>query len=123
MTTDEKKHVESLAKKYGVAPHQLMDALKIKYSKNNYYVNNKVYSSYYEAVIEAECSKEEIHIPDALSQSSMNQIDMKNKKALRVIYNIHFLMSVIYALGAIALFIFLLSIWSNETPTKLIVGL
>ena len=69
MITDEQEYIESVASKYGVAPHQLMDVLKIRYARNMYRVNNKEFFSYPDAVREAESSVEIVQARDALKQS------------------------------------------------------
>ena len=69
MITNEQEYIELVASKYGVAPHQLMDILKIRYARNKYHVNNKEFLSYPDAVREAESSIEIIQAQDAPRQS------------------------------------------------------
>jgi len=69
MKTDDRKYIESVASKYGVAPHQLIEVLNIRYARNKYHVNNKEFLSYPDAVREAESSVEVVQTRNALKKS------------------------------------------------------
>ena len=88
MITDEKEYIESVANKYGVAPHQLMDVLKIRYLRNMYHVQNKAFVSYPDAVREAELSSEIVQAHDTLKQSDFEGvIDQARSHSLNAFWN------------------------------------
>ena len=119
MDSNEQEYIRSVAAIHGVAPYQLMDLLKIRYSNNKYHVNDKVFLSYCDAVREADLSFAIVQGHSALSQADIDKAARWNKRGFRVIGNIHFSMSVIYFHLTIALFIFLSSIRPDAIPMKL----
>jgi len=74
MITNEQEYINSVATKYGVVPHQLMDLLKIRYAGNKYHVNNKAFLNYSDAVMEAESSLEIGQARDTLKQSDIEGV-------------------------------------------------
>jgi hypothetical protein len=69
MDSNEQEYIQTVATKYGVAPYQLMDILKIRYSRDKYQVNDKLFLSYCDAIREAESSFETVQRGAALSQA------------------------------------------------------
>ncbi len=124
MSEVEQSHIAAVAKRYGVAPHQLMDVLGIRYKGGQYQVNGQDYSTYHEAIIGAESQREEFRGRGASSQAVGSQgADSGggvSETGLRVIHNVHFLMSVFYAHFALALSVFLASVRPVNVPMKLV---
>jgi hypothetical protein len=84
MIANEQEYIKSVASKYGVAPHRLMDALKIRYAGNKYYVKNKEFLSYPDAVREAESSLEIDQTRNTLKQSDIeNMIEQTRSPSLK----------------------------------------
>ena len=120
MDNVEQNYIADIAKKYHVEPHKLMDVLGIKYKGDQYHVNGKKFLSYYEAILEAESGAGGAQNCNGSREFAVAQKGGVDAIGLRVIYNVHFLMSVFYAHFLIALFAFLVTIPPENRPIKLV---